>query len=220
VEPAAVLVGPFEVKVDRHAEVLLPLADAGVRDARVEPDVEDVGLLAERLPAARRAAGPGGRSSAASRSNQASAPSFSKKPATRSMSVRSRRWPPHPSHWKTAMGTPQDRCREMHQSGRFAIIPSIRSCPQAGIHRTCLMAARASARSPVRSIEMNHCFVARKMTGFLHASSGGRRGTDGPLSGEPDFGELRVDPGVRLEDLHPREERHVRREPPRVVEGA
>ncbi len=55
----------------------------------------------------------------------------------------------------------------MHQSGRFAIIPSIRSCPQPGIQRTVRIPASAFSRSPVRSMEMNHCFVARKMTGLL-----------------------------------------------------
>ena len=36
------------------------------------------------------------------------------------------------------IGTPQTRWREMHQSGRVAIMLEMRSSPQAGIHLTCL----------------------------------------------------------------------------------
>ena len=36
------------------------------------------------------------------------------------------------------MGTPQTRWREMHQSGRVAIMLEMRSSPQAGIHFTLL----------------------------------------------------------------------------------
>jgi hypothetical protein len=43
------------------------------------------------------------------------------------------------------MGTPQVRWREMHQSGRVAIMLLMRSSPQAGIHLTCLMASSALA---------------------------------------------------------------------------
>src|SRR5512134_1802253 len=111
---------------------------------------------------------PGGSRSLTSRSNQASAPSFSNISATWSMSFRSSRYSSHPAHWKIAIGTPHDLWREMHQSGRLAIIPSIRSWPQEGIHRTFRISESAFARRPVLSIEMNHCLVARKMTGCLH----------------------------------------------------
>ncbi len=41
-----------------------------------------------------------------------------------------------PSHMNTAIGTPQMRCRLMHQSGRIAIMLVIRSLPHAGSHTT------------------------------------------------------------------------------------
>ena len=42
----------------------------------------------------------------------------------------------HPSHMKTAMGTPQMRWRLMHQSGRVAIMLVMRSLPQDGSQTT------------------------------------------------------------------------------------
>ena len=66
------------------------------------------------------------------------------------------------------MGTPQSRWREMHQSGRVAIMLRIRSSPQAGNHWTSPIAASVRSRSrPSPSRPMNHCSVARKMIGFL-----------------------------------------------------
>ena len=65
------------------------------------------------------------------------------------------------------MGTPHSRCREMHQSGRVAIMFRMRSSPQAGYHRTLATASRARCRKPPASRAMNHCSVARKMIGFL-----------------------------------------------------
>jgi hypothetical protein len=66
------------------------------------------------------------------------------------------------------MGTPQSRWREMHQSGRVAIMLWMRSWPQAGNHLTFAIASSArSRRRPSPSRAMNHCSVARKMIGFL-----------------------------------------------------
>ena len=66
---------------------------------------------------------PSGVKSAASRSNQAPAPSVSIHaaafPAIRGSITAS----PQSAHVKAVMGTPQVRWREMHQSGRFSIIP-------------------------------------------------------------------------------------------------
>ena len=70
---------------------------------------------------------------------------------------------PHPRHVSAGIGTPQARWREMHQSGRFANMPVMRSRPQAGIHRTALASALAVSRRP--SMLMNHCDVAMKITG-------------------------------------------------------
>ncbi len=64
------------------------------------------------------------------------------------------------------IGTPQMRCREMHQSGRVSIICAMRCSPNAGIHEPAWIAATAFARRPFASIEMNHWGVARKRTGL------------------------------------------------------
>ena len=52
VEPAAVLVGALEIEVSGCAQPGAPLEHRGVAHAGVEPDVEDVALLAERRAAA------------------------------------------------------------------------------------------------------------------------------------------------------------------------
>ena len=88
------------------------------------------------------------------------------------------------------MGTPQMRWREMHQSGRVATMLVMRSWPQAGSQVTRLISSRArwrngwfEAGSALRSgrndrsgqqcdsgmgvsMLMNHCSVARVMTGL------------------------------------------------------
>jgi len=68
---------------------------------------------------------------------------------------------------KIAIGTPQLRWREMHQSGRPATIAAMRSSPQPGCQRTARIASSAVWRSRACSIEMNHCGVARNATGVL-----------------------------------------------------
>ena len=65
------------------------------------------------------------------------------------------------------IGTPHARWREMHQSGRFSIMPRMRSLPQAGTQFTVWMFSTVFFRRSFVFIEMNHCSVARKMTGFL-----------------------------------------------------
>src|SRR5208282_5854191 len=83
---------------------------------------------------------------------------------------------PQLSQRKTAMGTPHTRCREMHQSGRVAIMFESRSSPHDGSHFTWLISSRVRVRSVSFSgprppdapgmgvsIEMNHCSVARKI---------------------------------------------------------
>ena len=61
------------------------------------------------------------------------------------------------------IGTPHTRWREMHQSGRVAIMLDMRSSPQAGIHFTSLIALSVRARRSLRSMPTNHCSVARKI---------------------------------------------------------
>ena len=55
----------------------------------------------------------------------------------------------HPSHINTAMGTPQIRCRLMHQSGRVAIMLVIRSLPHAGSHTTLSISSIVNCRNVV-----------------------------------------------------------------------
>ena len=71
------------------------------------------------------------------------------------------------------MGTPHSRWREMHQSGRVAIMLRMRSWPQAGYHSTSSTAFSACPRKPFSSRAMNHCSVARKMIGFLQRQQTG-----------------------------------------------
>jgi len=52
-------------------------------------------------------------------------------------------------------------------------MPVMRCSPQSGIHCTLRISASAAARRPARSMPMNHCGVARKITGVLCASSAG-----------------------------------------------
>jgi hypothetical protein len=110
----------------------------------------------------------GGTSSAGGRRYQASAPSRSNTSATCAQSASLAIGSPHASQYIATTGTPQSRWREMHQSGRVAIMFAIRSFPQPGIQRTRSISASARRRRSPRSIPMNHCSVARKTTGFLH----------------------------------------------------
>jgi hypothetical protein len=61
----------------------------------------------------------------------------------------------------------------MHQSGRFSIMPWMRSRPQGGTHCTRSISASAVARMSAASIEMNHWGVARKSTGSLQRQQWG-----------------------------------------------
>jgi hypothetical protein len=68
---------------------------------------------------------------------------------------------------KTAIGTPQARWREMHQSGRCSIIARMRFSPLGGNQRVSSIACSAFARRSFVAIEMNHCGVLRKISGAL-----------------------------------------------------
>src|SRR5206468_10977961 len=109
-------------------------------------------------------------SASASGVYQASAPKRPKKLITLRLSAGSFSGLPQPSHRNTAMGTPQTRWREMHQSGRVAIMLEMRSSPHAGSHFTFLISSSVRLRSVPPSngvsIEMNHCSVDRKITGL------------------------------------------------------
>src|SRR5580700_4015981 len=118
---------------------------------------------------------PAGRIASDSDVNQASAPELANSSTTLRLIAWSLSGLPQLSQRKTAMGTPQTRCREMHQSGRVAIIFESRSSPHDGSHFTCLISSRVRERKMSSfdfppgmgvSIEMNHCSVARKITGL------------------------------------------------------
>jgi hypothetical protein len=66
---------------------------------------------------------------------------------------------------RPAIGTPQARWREMHQSGRCSIIERRRLRPASGTKRVASSGRSAFARRPLVSIEMNHCGVLRKISG-------------------------------------------------------
>src|SRR5580693_2671627 len=110
--------------------------------------------------------------SAASASDvyQASAPARANSFSTSRFTAGSISGLPQVAHKNTAIGTPQIRCREMHQSGRVAIMFEMRPSPQAGSHLTLLISSSARERKVPHaigvSIEMNHCSVARKMIGL------------------------------------------------------
>ena len=71
------------------------------------------------------------------------------------------------------MGTPQERWREMHQSGLFSTMPYIRSSPQGGTQATFRISSSERFLKSSCSIEMNHWGVARKMVGlWLRQSCG------------------------------------------------
>src|SRR5207237_3594538 len=80
-------------------------------------------------------------SASASGVYQASAPKRPKNSITLRLSAGSFSGLPQPSHKNTAMGTPQTRWRDMHQSGRVAIMLEMRSSPHAGSHFTFLISS-------------------------------------------------------------------------------
>ena len=143
-EPAAMLVGAFEIEDGRPFQVRPLLQHEGMRGAGIEPDVEDVvdllpfgrvvGIAEEALLArprrTRRRRPPRERPSTM---RAFTASSFSTSPVSRLT--------------KTAIGTPQARWRDTTQSGRFSIMPRSRFCPAAGTKRVSAIAFSARARS-------------------------------------------------------------------------
>ena len=72
---------------------------------------------------------------------------------------------------KHGIGTPHERCREMHQSERPLTIGRMRFEPDSGMNSTESNAFNASSLNP--STEQNHCSVARKIVGFFVRQSYG-----------------------------------------------
>ncbi len=118
---------------------------------------------------------PAGSSASAAGVRQASIPSRSMRATTARLSSGETIGRVHCRHRKTAMGTSQIFCRLMHQSGRVAIMLVMRTLPQAGSQTTLSISSMAnwrrvvsepSARFTGVSMPMNHCSVARVMTGL------------------------------------------------------
>src|SRR5260370_16792010 len=103
---------------------------------------------------------------------QASAPDFANSSTTLRFTAKSFSCLLHAEHTNTAIGTPQTRCREMHQSGRVSTIFEMRSSPHAGSQLIFLISASARLRnvpSPTGvSIELNHCSPPPNITHRPH----------------------------------------------------
>ena len=131
-EPAAVLVGPLEIHERGIAQAEILRKHGAMARARLEPDVEDVSLLAERRAAALRA----GRLRRYQLLDRPGEPGV--RPALRKRSRKWRTvWAVRNWVWQVVqpsagIGTPQDRWRLMHQSGRSDTMASIRDWPQEG----------------------------------------------------------------------------------------
>ena len=181
-EPAAVLVAAFEVDVRRPREV----GPNGSTASWLEPESNQTSRMfvsrSNAVPPHAGQARPVGHEllDRAARTRR-------RRRTRRTPSPRARRSPavsmasPQLAQSSAGIGTPQARWREMHQSGRFATMLKMRSRPHGGIHSTSLIdrvrappraasAARAvRRRRPARRPSaMNHCDVARKMTGLWH----------------------------------------------------
>ena len=171
VEPAAVLVGALEVELGRPAQLGARLEHGGVAAARVEPDVEDVGLLAEALAAALRAARARGQELArGARVPLVGAVASRKIAATCSTSRSSSR------SGLAARAVERDDRHAPDALARDAPVRAVRDhvvdallAPAAGSSWTSRCdRRRARARAGRRwSSAMNHCSVARKSVGFL-----------------------------------------------------
>ena len=78
------------------------------------------------------------------------------------------------------IGSPHERWREMHQSGRDSSMPRRRLRPHSGVKPTSSATASSARPRSVfpsrfigRSTPTNHCSVARKMTGVFERQSCG-----------------------------------------------
>ena len=162
-EPAAMLVGPFQIQVRRPRQPAL-LQHEGMGRAGLEPDIDDVHdlLVVVRIAvrpeeARRRRRIPRIRALRGERVDDPLRPRPDRATAPRSR-----------FSTNTVIGTPQARWRLMHQSGRLATIEPIRLRPWSGTK--CVASIAASAFSRIfsgPSMRTNHCGVARKISGAL-----------------------------------------------------
>src|SRR5580700_6825482 len=96
---------------------------------------------------------PAGRISSAVWMYQASADSLMNRSTTSLLMAAFFSGSPHLRQRKTAMGTPQMRWREMHQSGRVATMFVMRSWPHAGSQVTRWISSKALWRNVVGACE-------------------------------------------------------------------
>ena len=66
-----------------------------------------------------------------------------------------------PSQRNTAIGTPHTRWREMHQSGRVAIMLAMRSSPHAGSHFTLFLISSERAGGTSSAHRPGFCMGGR-----------------------------------------------------------
>ena len=176
VEPAAVLVAALQVHVGRPAQPFAALQHGRVRRARVEPDVEDVRLLAERAAAALRAAEALGQQ----RRGVAVVPGVG------ALALEHVRHAPRQLRTEQGLAAalavergdghaPQALARDAPVgTGLDHVVDAVAS---PGRVPRALSASMAFERSPAQvalpSSAMNHCGVARKMIGFLQRQQSG-----------------------------------------------
>ena len=181
-EPAAMLIAAFEVHVGRPRQIVAEGQHGLVARPGIEPDVENVALALERSAAARGQVKPGVMNSSMGRSYHASAPCSSNTEAARSTSSAVRIASPHfvqstagnrhapralardapvgpvREHVEDAIGAPRRDPLDVPIDGLEAGLPQ-----RVGEVRP--------SRPPIDgspSMRMNHCDVARKITGLWH----------------------------------------------------
>ena len=163
-EPAAVLVGALQIERGRPAQLGRAARAPWRGSSRTSNQTSTMSMTCSKSAGSR----PGPRNCAGSVVYQASVPRSSNAAAIRSTTSGSRSTSPVALCTNTAIGTPQARWREMHQSGRLSTMPRMRFRPgtaPSGWPRS--RPAPSSRRRPAPSIGMNHCGVARKISGAL-----------------------------------------------------
>ena len=170
-EPAAVLVGAFEVEVGREARSRRVRAAQHrvVRGARVEPDVERVAaLLVLRRFGAQEFLGGHASARPRCRPSRRASPPARAAPACADAARRS------PGAGRTASARPTGAGATASSPGGWRSCRAGAPCPRPGRTAVALDAAQRASRagclpSPSRSCPCaaNHCVVARKITGVL-----------------------------------------------------
>ena len=169
------LIGPLEVQVDRHAHVRPLLAHRGEGARRVEPHVEDVGLLAQRGLRRTRALQALRSEALQGRRYQTPAPSFSTASATLSISsglddrlaaVLAER--DRDGHAPRALAADAPVRPVLQHAADALAAPPGHPCTLVDLRQRPAPERRvqAAVASSGRSSAMNHWWVARKMTGL------------------------------------------------------